>query len=631
MPPESKNLSWNKTQESNVIDEHLKFAKSLLETYKFEDANRIKLEEALKEISDKQKDYKLNLSVIGEFSTGKSTFINALLRKDLMASQYLQGTTVTATAIEYSENYTVTLKFNDGYEKKYNFDDFEALKSMLYQINENSEEAKALHSVCVGLPSKGFLENIRVIDTPGTNVEHLWHEDVTVRALEEMSDVSVVLIDATQVLPESLIRFVRNNLEPVLSQCVFVVTKIDCVRKAERKGILKFVEIKLQQEFEIEEPVVIPYDSLDILLKHGFRDVDKPDLEADCELVEMSYASEKIMFDRMTEQRSISMQKKIHSLISGMYESISENMRKISSDYEQELEILKRTQNADLEAFLIEQKNKRKQAYNEKVMQIRCDIFERIYNRIIELKNIINSFIYKQNDVLGINTYLNNTLKQTCFNNSQMLFNMAGQAKIRIDEIYKNEMCEFEQNFTMLFEDLSILPLDLTRVNTTYNFNSGYNFVPGFENISRNINEELAKKQNRPNMYGFMGAVMDGVMSTFAKRKTDPEINYIKQSVVEQLDEPLSEYFGEVLHQAIYNIDNTILEFRELISLELVKYLNTYNSYVDEKVRQTNEKKDFVEKQIEKIKIDLNAINERRESINQVVVNDNEGVNSQNE
>ena len=631
MPPESKNLSWNKTQESNVIDEHLKFAKALLETYKFEDANRIKLEEALKEISDKQKDYKLNLSVIGEFSTGKSTFINALLRKDLMASQYLQGTTVTATAIEYSENYTVTLKFNDGYEKKYNFDDFEALKSMLYQINENSEEAKALHSVCVGLPSKGFLENIRVIDTPGTNVEHLWHEDVTVRALEEMSDVSVVLIDATQVLPESLIRFVRNNLEPVLSQCVFVVTKIDCVRKAERKGILKFVEIKLQQEFEIEEPVVIPYDSLDILLKHGFRDVDKPDLEADCELVEMSYASEKIMFDRMTEQRSISMQKKIHSLISGMYESISENMRKISSDYEQELEILKRTQNADLETFLIEQKNKRKQAYNEKVMQIRCDIFERIYNRIAELKNIINSFIYKQNDVLGINTYLNNTLKQTCFNNSQMLFNMAGQAKIRIDEIYKNEMCEFEQNFTMLFEDLSILPLDLARVNTTYNFNGGYNFVPGFENISRNINEELAKKQNRPNMYGFMGAVMDGVMSTFAKRKTDPEINYIKQSVVEQLDEPLSEYFGEVLHQAIYNIDNTILEFRELISLELVKYLNTYNSYVDEKVRQTNEKKDFVEKQIEKIKIDLNAINERRESINQVVVNDNEGVNSQNE
>ena len=138
MPPESKNLSWNKTQESNVIDEHLKFAKALLETYKFEDANRIKLEEALKEISDKQKDYKLNLSVIGEFSTGKSTFINALLRKDLMASQYLQGTTVTATAIEYSENYTVTLKFNYGYEKKYNFDDFEALKSMLYQINENS-------------------------------------------------------------------------------------------------------------------------------------------------------------------------------------------------------------------------------------------------------------------------------------------------------------------------------------------------------------------------------------------------------------------------------------------------------------------------------------------------------------
>lgn len=606
MPPESKNLSWNKTQESNAIDRHLEFAKDLLLKYRFEEDNRIKLTDALDEISEKQGDYKLNLSVIGEFSTGKSTFINALLRKDLMASKYLQGTTVTATAIEYSENHAVTLKFNDGYEKKYNFDSFSELKNMLYQINESSEEAKALHSVYVGLPARGFLENIRIIDTPGTNVEHLWHEEVTVRALREMSDVSVVLIDATQVLPESLIRFIRNNLESVLSQCVFVVTKIDCVRKAERKGILKFVQVKLQQEFDIEEPVVIPYDSLDILLKHGFRDMEKPDLEADEELVEMSYASERVMFDKMTAQRNISLQKKIYQLISGIYDSISENIYRISSDYKAELELLERTQSADLESFLSEQKEKRNNSYIDNAKNIRSDIFNRIYNRIEQLEKIINSAILQQKDIIGINNYLNNILKQMCFNNSQMLFNMAHQGKIRINEAFKDEMQEFKREFRMLFEDLSILPLDFAKVNA-YNFEHGNIYVPGFESISRSIHEESMKNK------GFMGVIMDGITSTFGIKKTDGEINNIKKSVIEQLAEPLNDYFGEVFHKAIYNLDKTIVECNERIFLEIDKYLSAYNSYIAEKTRETNEKKEFVENQIEKIKIDLSEINRRRE------------------
>ena len=73
------NFSWNTVREFIDIDEHILYAESLIAKYKWSGNVRAGLMAQLDKIKSKQRDTALNLSVVGEFSTGKGSFINALL------------------------------------------------------------------------------------------------------------------------------------------------------------------------------------------------------------------------------------------------------------------------------------------------------------------------------------------------------------------------------------------------------------------------------------------------------------------------------------------------------------------------------------------------------------------------
>lgn len=83
------------------ISSHIQFAESLIDRYEWDKETKKRLVSQLQLIHNKEKDKCLNLSVIGEFSTGKSTFINALLGEELLIYSVIQGTTVVNTVIEY--------------------------------------------------------------------------------------------------------------------------------------------------------------------------------------------------------------------------------------------------------------------------------------------------------------------------------------------------------------------------------------------------------------------------------------------------------------------------------------------------------------------------------------------------
>lgn len=258
------------------IDRHMSFLETLTEKYSRmpQDAGQTGaagfdwnlVGEQLGLIRKKMKEKKLNISVIGEFSTGKSTFINALLRKELLASSALQGTTVASTIFDYDSRYRIHLEYLDGRkDQKLVYPAFSDLKDDLDRYTTVPETAKQLKTVRVYLPSEILKKNFRIIDTPGTNVTEAWHEDVTVRTLKNNSDLSIVLISAEKPAPETMIKFLKKNLKSILPQCVFIVTKLDLIRKRERMQQLSYVKMKLEEELELKEAVVLPYISPTVL------------------------------------------------------------------------------------------------------------------------------------------------------------------------------------------------------------------------------------------------------------------------------------------------------------------------------------------------------------------------------
>ena len=61
-------------------------------------------------------DTRLYVGVTGEFSSGKSTFLNALLEHDVLETDVNQGTTCAPTIIEYCDEPNVLVKYTDGTE-----------------------------------------------------------------------------------------------------------------------------------------------------------------------------------------------------------------------------------------------------------------------------------------------------------------------------------------------------------------------------------------------------------------------------------------------------------------------------------------------------------------------------------
>lgn len=254
-------FSLNNLGRLSEVDAHLSYVEGIVKKYSEKNFAWTDVQQQIDFIRRKKNDKKLNISVIGEFSTGKSTFINALLRKELLVSSALQGTTVASTVIDYSDRHKIILEYLNGRSEKLYYNSFGELRKGLSHFTTNSSIAKQLKAVNVFLPADILKNDFRIIDTPGTNVTEAWHEDVTVRALKEKSDLSIILTSAERPVPDTMLSFVRKNLESILPQCVFVVTKLDTLRARERKQQLAYVKMKLEGELDIQEAVALPYVS----------------------------------------------------------------------------------------------------------------------------------------------------------------------------------------------------------------------------------------------------------------------------------------------------------------------------------------------------------------------------------
>ena len=83
------------------IDGHVEFVEGLLARRTFDEAEHERVQEGLERVRRRQADPTVTMAVVGEFSVGKSSFINALLREELFETDVVQGTTTAPVVISY--------------------------------------------------------------------------------------------------------------------------------------------------------------------------------------------------------------------------------------------------------------------------------------------------------------------------------------------------------------------------------------------------------------------------------------------------------------------------------------------------------------------------------------------------
>lgn len=196
----------------------------------------------LKEV-EKQFREPVNVMVMGEFSAGKSSFINALLGKNVTAVE-AQPKTAVITKLCYGPSDQVFVHLKDGRVEECNVDEFEKLTSIIVSHKVDSEQkehdigslfkfGKKILGALKGkkefdiretnieyverkMPSK-ILQYINIIDSPGFNDADESHSDIT-ESFVQHADAVLWVFSVLHACSESEIealKKIRTNTRPV--------------------------------------------------------------------------------------------------------------------------------------------------------------------------------------------------------------------------------------------------------------------------------------------------------------------------------------------------------------------------------------------------------------------------------
>lgn len=220
-----------------VID--LRQLRSFSEKLNIENSIQL-LDDVLKRIENDS----FSVAVVGEFKRGKSTFINALLGKEILPSDILPCS-ATLNRVTYGLNKLVKVIFKDGREQKIGI---EQLDNYVTKLTPESEvTAVSVKEAVVYYPTHFCRNNIDIIDTPGLSDDENMTA-VTLSVLPEV-DAAVMVLMATSPFSESERDFLENKLlRNDLGRVIFVVTGIDYFNRPEDADrVLKSIEGRIKK------------------------------------------------------------------------------------------------------------------------------------------------------------------------------------------------------------------------------------------------------------------------------------------------------------------------------------------------------------------------------------------------
>lgn len=193
---------------------------------------------SIRETEKLLKTRRFRVAVVGEFNKGKSSFINALLGREILPVDVLPMT-ATLNRITYGTKPKAYLEYKDGRRENVKI---EYLSRYITKLTaESLDAASQIKEAVVEYPSIFCQNHVDLIDTPGLNDDQTMNA-VTVSLLEQI-DLAIVTLSPNSPFSDTEAGFMVNLLEsPEILQIVIIVTKIDEERsEAKRKQLLDYL------------------------------------------------------------------------------------------------------------------------------------------------------------------------------------------------------------------------------------------------------------------------------------------------------------------------------------------------------------------------------------------------------
>jgi len=203
-------------------------------------------------------DAPLDVAVLGQFKSGKSSLLNAVLGADLLPVGVLPVTAVVTRLCGGGggEALRATVTRLDGSVVEV------PVLAVAEYVSEagNPDNIKGVAAVDIVTPALVGLPGLRLVDTPGLGSVHAHNTRSTMDWLPSVA-LAIVAISVERPLSEEDRRLIET-LRPLASRVVVVLTKVDLVTDAELEQVRGFVAREIRETLGLPagvEPVIVPF------------------------------------------------------------------------------------------------------------------------------------------------------------------------------------------------------------------------------------------------------------------------------------------------------------------------------------------------------------------------------------
>lgn len=204
----------------------------------------------LSRLKEKIINEKFYLVVIGLFKRGKSSLVNALLKKEVVPYSVVPLTSIV-TLLEYGEENYAKIYFNDN---RFEVCNIETIHEYITEP-ENPLNKKNVNHVIVFLNSD-FLKKVTLVDTPGIGSTYENNTETTYSFVERI-DAALFILSADLPISKTEVEFL-TKLNSTIPKIIFVLNKTDLITLKETERIIAFNKSILKKVFNENDINILP-------------------------------------------------------------------------------------------------------------------------------------------------------------------------------------------------------------------------------------------------------------------------------------------------------------------------------------------------------------------------------------
>lgn len=265
--PVAEPKEFQSVQPDGVLEKVFQDAEALLE-----ELHMPALQKLLLKLRSSSRNKNFSVSVIGEFSRGKSTLINKVLGSELLPCGNLPMTAML-TRITYNNKPMVV--YVDPQNKRQAFSLEENSWRNLVVGKENQNPAGVIF---IGVNHPWLQKNrVEIIDTPGIN-DVISQRALCVDQALLYTDAAIITVSAVAPLSMTEVTFIQERLiARAIPRLMVCITKLDLVNEADRQPVIDYIHGKLKKIGVDAHSVFIVQDDVSI---PGLSDKSKVGIQA---------------------------------------------------------------------------------------------------------------------------------------------------------------------------------------------------------------------------------------------------------------------------------------------------------------------------------------------------------------